>query len=674
MSPRKPADLPQGPFPYLDTPEWRDNFVKAGLADPRCNLPVDALRRLACEVVNIKSILNTRGRGPKMEIFGFRDEALEKIDTPFGILWQLRGFQQPGLGGAINQFNKRHAFEVAADPNVHPGHVQVLYDDNGEPLAMLEVGFDSWELLHKHLDFVTKRLVSAEQTRPYDLRADLAATGQSEPAVYHAIRYVVGDDQWIVPAATAGSNRTKNRADLFGTSAGTGILGLNQSVLGGENNKRWTDPVQWRDEYTAKLNEGWNYEPDEDDPDSELLMWHERAEAAHRIATVPGRLVIGYEPNTGTKRNFDAALSATNLRTHLRGPLDFSAENQAMSNGQSLVDECYADGDLTDLEYAVLTGQRAAADLAPTPREAVVELVRLVDRITYPPETEDKARKRIRRILVEPFPSQLGVKHGRTREQMRVALLTQAIGGVDLQESAMDTPRGKQLRQGVEDVPFSIDVLIKTASSDSLPGWKVARDWLAHLAVPGLVNGRVLLGPHGSTGDRRTPSTKLAAVKSNLQGVKLLVEGIDALADVVAVRAGLPPSRPSSIEPGRVRRAGTAEKAPATAAWLYETWPAVEEQEDSTVEAEATDEEKWNHLYGVLPELVAATTIKVQGLLDHVTEMHNYVDQGRGLRTDERTELRDQVDGIGDLADDIGKVVRRLKAPDGGDLQYGGDE
>ena len=90
-----------------------------------------------------------------------------------------------------------------------------------------------------------------------------------------------------VPAATAGSNRTKNRADLFGLTASTGVLGLNQSVLGGDS-ERWTDSVQWRDKYTAHLNEGWNYVPDEDAPDPELAVWHMRAEAAFRIATVPG--------------------------------------------------------------------------------------------------------------------------------------------------------------------------------------------------------------------------------------------------------------------------------------------------------------------------------------------------------------------------------------------------
>jgi hypothetical protein len=142
-----------------------------------------------------QSVLNTRGRGTKMEVFGFRDEALEEIETAYGVLWQLRGFKQPGLGGAISQFNVRHAFEVAADPTVRPGHVRAVDDENGEPLAMLEVVFDTNVLLAQHLDFVTKRLASAEQTRPYDLKADLSATGQSEPAAYHAIRYVVGDDQ-----------------------------------------------------------------------------------------------------------------------------------------------------------------------------------------------------------------------------------------------------------------------------------------------------------------------------------------------------------------------------------------------------------------------------------------------------------------------------------------------
>jgi hypothetical protein len=188
------------------------------------------------------------------------------------------------------------------------------------------------------------------------------------------------------------------------------------------------------------------------------------------------------------------------------------------------------------------------------------------------------------------------------------------------------------------------------------------------------VNGRVLLGPYGSTGDRRTPSTKIAAIKSNLHGVKLLVEAVGALADVVAVWAGLPPSRPASIEPDSVRRVGTGEKEPATAAWLYETWQAVEEQEDSTVEVDATDEERWNQLYGELPGMVKSTTEKVQSLLDHATQMQTYVDQGRGLRTDERNELREDIDGIGDLADAVGKIVRRLKAPEADDLQFAGDQ
>ncbi|HEY3514588.1 MAG TPA: hypothetical protein VGL36_35740 [Kribbella sp.] len=678
MSPRKPAALPQGPFPYLDTLEWRERFIQAGRADERCNLPDAALRRFSLEVLDIKSLLKTRGRGPNMEIFGFRDEAVEEIETsPYGTLFQLRVPKQPGLGGAINEFNVRHAFEVAADPTVVPGRVRSLDTAAGAPLAMLEAQFDSWEALTAHLDFVTKRLVSAEQTRPYDLKADLEATGQSEAAVYHALHYIVGDDQWVVPAATAGSNRTKNRAELFGLSAAAGIIGLNQSVLGGVSGKRWTDPVHWRDAYTAKLNAGWYYEPDDDDPDSDMALWHDRANAAYNIATVPARLVIGYRPASATKRNFDAALSATNLRTHLRGPLDFSAENQAMSNGRSLVDEWYAEGDLTDLEYGVLTGQRPAAELAATPREAVVELVRLVDRIAYPQEAEIEARKRIRRILVEPFPSQLGVKHARTREQMRVALLTQAIGGVDLQESAMDTPPRKQLRQGVDDLAIPLDLLIKTATSDSLPGWKDARDCLGHLAVPGLVNGRVLLGPHGSTGDRRTPAKKLAALKSNLHGVNLLIEGIDALADVIAIRAGLAPSRPAWIDPGRVRRVGTSDETPASAAWLHENWPTVDDpgdSGDSSVDVDATDEEKWAALYGALPGMVKSSNEKIKGLLDHVTEMATYVADGRGLLAAERAELWEEIANIGETSDAAVKIVRKLKAPEPGDLQYGASE
>jgi hypothetical protein len=111
------------------------DFVLAGLADDRCTLPADALKRLSHEVVHIRSILKARGRGSSLEILGFRDEAVETVPTPCGVIHQFRNVDQPGLGGAINLFNVRFAFELAANPAITPGSITPVLDDNGQPIA-----------------------------------------------------------------------------------------------------------------------------------------------------------------------------------------------------------------------------------------------------------------------------------------------------------------------------------------------------------------------------------------------------------------------------------------------------------------------------------------------------------------------------------------------------------
>jgi hypothetical protein len=50
-------------------------------------------------------------------------------------------------------------------------------------------------------------------------------------------------------------------------------------------------------------------------------------------------------------------------------------------------------------------------------------------------------------------------------------------------------------------------------------------------------------------------------------------------------------------------------------------------------------------------------------------KMADDVDEGRGLRTDERNELREEIADIGDTVDDVVTIVRKLKAPEADDLQ-----
>lgn len=452
MSPRRPK-RPTGRFPYLDDPDYRAQFVEAGIADPRCTLDRNALERMATDAINLKPLIATSGNKNTggVVVHGFKDAAVDSVVTEHGTLHQLRVLQ-PGMASAINQFNIRFAYDVAQSATVPTPRVTPVESADGGQLAILEVEFDSEEALLEHLTFIEGRLTAAEKARKYDLKADLAVSGQTERATYHIVRYRVGDQVWSVTSSTAGTNRTHFRHDLFGLQPAVGLLGLPQRVLGGPDGQRWRNPADWRDRYTAQLNAYDGIDPEdieipEDDPDKakeaqEARVWADRAASALPVATTNAVFVIGYVPAEGTRPDFDAALASTNLRTHLRGPLDFSGTNQAMASGRTLVNRAFADDAITELEHAVLTGATPAAHLHDDPREAVVNLVRLVDRVVFPRDIP--SLRRTTKVLVEPSPTQLRAKHAETRGEIRSALLTASVGGVDLPAAAMDTPTSRR--------------------------------------------------------------------------------------------------------------------------------------------------------------------------------------------------------------------------------------
>ncbi|MFF3089723.1 hypothetical protein ACFVRB_32480 [Streptomyces nojiriensis] len=667
MSPRYPT-RPPGPFPYLDALDWRTRFVQAGIADPRCTLDQTALERLATEVINIKALIKTQGKGNDMVGTGFKDTAVREVPTEHGTLHELVA-KQAGLGGAINQFNIRFAYDVAASADVPTPRVVPATGPNGEQLALLEVEFDSEQMLLQHLTFIEGRLTSAEKARKYDLKADLQVSGQSERATYHMVRYRVGDQVWDTTSATAGSNRTRHRHDLFGLQPAVGLLGLAQSILGGPDGQRWRNPADWRDRYTTQLNKHSDVDPEsvEDTEDPAKRIWAERAAGAVQVAVTDAAFVIGYVPDGTAHADFDAALASTNLRTHLRGPLDFSGTNQALAAGRKLVDRAFADDAITDTEHAVLTGATPAADLHSDPREAVVGLVRLVDRLVFP--TDTAGLKRVKQVLVEPAPSRLNSKHTETRAEVRGALLTVAVGGVDLPTAAMDTPHQKDVRQGIASTGLSADDLIAAASSNAPSDVRAAaRAELAHLAVPGLANGKVLLGSYGSTGDRRAVSTKLAAARVSNDGTLLFVEAIDAFADVMQRRAGRQVVlRPGAAE-GRLRRVAdgviltNAPGMPADSEWFTSHWPVMDgDTGGSATASQLSETEQWVNQLQATTGVVGRAEKAVNAVVDHFEAMHALVGPGREMTPDERESWQDKLDDLEQLVRKAGPHLRKLR-------------
>ncbi|MEU2957333.1 hypothetical protein EQK42_00175 [Streptomyces albidoflavus] len=677
MSPRRP-NRPSGPFPYLDEPEYRAQFVEAGLADHRCTLDRSALERMATEAINLKPLIATSGnKKTGVVVTGFKDAAVDPVPTEHGTLYQLR-VKQPGLASAINQFNIRFAYDVAQNATVPTPRVVPVKTPDGGQQAVLEVDFASEEALLEHLTFVEGRLTAAEKARKYDLKADLAVSGQSERATYHVVRYRVGDQVWVTTGATAGSNRTRHRHDLFGLQPAVGLLGLPQQVLGGPASQRWRNPADWRDRYTTQLNTYAGIDPEDieiplDDPEKakeaqENRRWAQLAASALQVATTDAAFIIGYVPAEGTRPDFDAALASTNLRTHLRGPLDFTGTNQAMASGRKLVDRAYADDAITELEHAVLTGATPAAYLHGDPREAVMRLVRLVDRVVFPRDIP--SLRRTTKTLVEPSPSLLRAKHAQTRGEIRSALLTASVGGVDLPAAAMDTPHQKMVRQGIPTTGLSAAELIAAATSTKpSDGRDAARTELAHVAVPGLVNGKVLLGSYGSTGDRRAVSTKLAAARITYDGVRLFVEAIDAFAEVMQLRAGREVMPRPGASAGRLRRVAdgavvtTDATKPADSEWFTSHWPV--ENDDSGggagTPSELSPSEQWAEKLKDTTGLVENAKKAVTALTKHFEAMHSLVGSGREMTADERQDWQDELDKVESNVQEAGKHLRKLR-------------
>ncbi|MFD9211791.1 hypothetical protein ACFVY9_01490 [Streptomyces sp. NPDC059544] len=676
MSPRRPK-RPSGPFPYLDEPEYRAQFVEAGLIDPRCTLDRSALERMATEAINLKPLIATSGnKTTGIVVTGFKDAAVDPVPTEHGTLYQLR-VKQPGLASAINQFNIRFAYDVAQNATVPTPRVVPVKTPDGGQQAVLEVEFASEKALLEHLTFIEGRLTAAEKARKYDLKADLAVSGQSERATYHIVRYRVGDQVWDTTGATAGSNRTRHRHDLFGLQPAVGLLGLPQKVLGGPDGQRWRNPADWLDRYTTQLNQYAGIDPEDieipvDDPEKakaalEKRRWAELAASALQVATTDAAFVIGYVPAEGTRPDFDAALASTNLRTHLRGPLDFTGTNQAMASGRKLVDRAYADNAITELEHAVLTGASPAAYLHDDPREAVVELVRLVDRVVFP--SDIPSLRRTTKVLVEPSPSQLRAKHAETRGEIRSALLTAAVGGVDLPAAAMDTPHQKAVRQGIPTTGLSAAELIAAATSpEPSDGRDAARTELAHVAVPGLVNGKVLLGSYGSTGDRRAVSTKLAAARITDDGVWLFSEAIDAFAAVMQLRAGREATPRPGASAGRLRRVADGAvdpnaTKPADSEWFTSHWPV--ENDDSGggagTRSALSPSEQWAEKLKDTTGLINNARKAVTALSKHFEAMHSLVGPDREMTADERQDWQDELDKVESNVEEAGKYLRKLR-------------
>ncbi|WP_261958359.1 hypothetical protein [Streptomyces nigrescens] len=677
MSPRRPQ-RPSGPFPYLDDPEYRAQFVEAGLVDPRCTLDRSALERLATEAINLKSLIATSGtKRTGINVTGFK--AVHEVPTEHGTLYELR-VKQPGLASAINQFNIRFAYDVAQSATVPTPRVVPVKSPDGGQRAVLEVGFESEKALTEHLTFIEGRLTAAEKARNYDLKADLAVSGQDERATYHVVRYRVGDQMWDTTAATAGSNRTRHRHDLFGLQPAAGLLGLPQQVLGGPEGQRWRNPADWRDRFTAQLNKYSGVDPEdieipEDDPEKakevlEERRWAKLAADALQVAVTDAAFVIGYVPKEGTPPDFDAALASTNLRTHLRGPLDFSGTNQAMASGRKLVDRAYADTAITELEHAVLTGATPAAFLDDDPREAVVKLVRLVDRVVFP--SDIPSLRRTTKVLVEPSPSLLRAKHAQTRGEIRSTLLTAAVGGVDLPAAAMDTPHQSTVRKGIDTTGLpAAELIAAAASAEPSDGRDAARTELAHIAVPGLVNGKVLLGSYGSTGDRRAVSTKLAAARITDDGITLFVEAIDTFAEVMQHRAGrMAKARPGELAEGRLRKVAdgavvtTDTAKPADSEWFTSHWPPVKDGDSgggTGTPSGLSPSEEWAAKINDITGLVENAKKGVTTLDKHFEAMHALVGPGRDMSADERQGWEDELDKLGPIVESAGKHLRKLR-------------
>ncbi|MGW2550660.1 hypothetical protein [Streptomyces sp. NPDC001635] len=673
MSPRR-SDRPSGPFRYLDEPEWRARFVQAGLADPRCTLDERALERVATEIIDIKPLLDTHGRGNNMVVTGFKKPAVKSIETEYGTLFQLMGHQS-GLAGAINQFNIRFAHDVAASTEVSTPKVKPAKTEDGRQPALMEAEFNSEQELLKHLTFIEGRLTAAEKARKYDLKEDLAVSGQSERATYHVVRYHVGDEVWDTVSATAGSNRTRHRHALFGIQAAAGLLGLNQSALGGPTGQRWRNPADWRDRYTTLLNKYAEFDPEDieipDDPDAaaetqEARQWAQLAAAARQVAVTNVAIVIGFIPKAATRPDFDAALASTNLRTHLRGPLDFTDTNQAMAAARKLADHAYGDNAITEVQHSVLTGVTPAAELHSDPRAAVAELVRLVDEVVYP--SDRKALRRTTKVLVEPSPSLLRDKHAKARGEIRSALLTAAVGGVDLPAAAMDNPHRTAVPKGIITTGLSVEQLI-AAATDSNPSAAraTARGELGHLAVPGLVNGKVFLGPYGSTGDRRLTSTKLAAADTE-DGVLLFIEAIDAFARVMQLRAGRPVAA-QLVPDGRLRRVDNGDfettSKSADSEWFTGHWPVSSGSDDSNDEAGTpsgpSPSEQWAEHVKKTQGLVDVAMRGVTNVVKHFKVMTPLVGPDREMTSGERQGWQDQLDAMEDLVGEAGRYLRKLR-------------
>lgn len=338
-----------------------------------------------------------------------------------------------------------------------------------------------------------------------------------------------------------------------------------------------------------------------------------------------------------------------------------------MAAGRKLADRAYSDNAITELQYVVLTGTTLAAELHADPLEAVAKLVRLVDEVVYP--SDRKALRRTTKVLVEPSPSLLREKHAKARGEIRSALLTAAVGGVDLSAAAMDNPRRTAVPKGIITTGLSVEQLIDAATETSPSAARAAaRGELGHLAVPGLVNGKVFLRPYGSTGDRRLTSTKLAAAGDTEDGVLLFVEAIDAFAPVMQLRAGRTVSA-QAVPEGRLRRVDCrnfdATGTPADSEWFTSHWPVSSGSDNANDEAGTpslpSPSEQWAEQVKKTQGLVDVATRGVATVAKHFKAMGPLVGPDREMTSGERLGWQVQLDALGDLVEEAGRSLRKIR-------------
>ncbi|MEV0195316.1 hypothetical protein [Nonomuraea sp. NPDC050691] len=163
----------------------------------------------------------------------------------------------------------------------------------------------------------------------------------------------------------------------------------------------------------------------------------------------------------------------------------------------------------------------------------------------------------------------------------------------------------------------------------------------------------MLLGSYGSTGDRRTPLTKLAAARTTGDGIRLFIEAIDAFAEVLQVRAGRPVVPRAGAPEGRLRRVRdgevvTTETKAADSEWFTSHWP-VETREPGDrpgTPSHLSPGEQWTTKLQNTLGLIKSAKRAVNAVAEHFTAMVPLVGEGREMTAEEREGWQDDLDEL----------------------------